>query len=375
MSLEADEEALLIPDASPRRSVAVPINHAYSTIGFNLAAEDQPGSRLSRSARARNASQPAFRNVGLGSVDRYGGDVIRRRKFGLRSANLLEPPPIDHQVPLKVSACCLAYNFDFERLNESINQRSNNVKILNEEVIYCWLPDWPADASAFVFGSYGSIVAWNLSSIKFSKFQESLLPMANNLLDERDEDSFEYIYGNGPFSVVDGRMIVPIEPNLLLDIRNRLSISYALATSVKLGSFEASIETTIREAQFIPEELATKGKISLSKLDVARKIGMLYMQKSSVNLMYDILDAPDFFWDFDNLRAIYQKCRRMVDIDQRVEVVNMRLDVVRELLEILRAELSEQHGARLEWVVIILIVVEVVLGISSLAFEIRNVLW
>ena len=38
----------------------------------------------------------------------------------------------------------------------------------------------------------------------------------------------------------------------------------------------------------------------------------------------------------------------MVDIDQRVEVVNMRLDVVRELLEILRVELSEQHSTRLE---------------------------
>ena len=38
----------------------------------------------------------------------------------------------------------------------------------------------------------------------------------------------------------------------------------------------------------------------------------------------------------------------MVDIDQRVEIVNMRLDVVRELLEILRVELSEQNGTRLE---------------------------
>ena len=117
---------------------------------------------------------------------------------------------------------------------------------------------------------------------------------------------------------------------------------------MKLASFEVAVEKTIRESRFIPEELALKGRISLSKNEVSQMIGELYMQKSSVNLMYDIIDAPDFFWDFDNLRAIYQKCRRMVDIDQRVEIVNMRLDVVRELLEILRVELSEQHGTRLE---------------------------
>jgi uncharacterized Rmd1/YagE family protein len=55
-------------------------------------------------------------------------------------------------------------------------------------------------------------------------------------------------------------------------------------------------------------------------------------------------------------RAIYQRCRRMVDIDQRVEIVNMRLDVVRELLEILRVELSEQHDTRLEVFIVLIIV-------------------
>ena len=98
-------------------------------------------------------------------------------------------------------------------------------------------------------------------------------------------------------------MVIPEENTTLMDIRNRLAISYALATSVKLGSFEAGIEKTIEDSRCIPEELSTKGHISLSKQEVSRKIGELYMQKSSVNLMYDILDAPDFFWDFDNLRC------------------------------------------------------------------------
>jgi uncharacterized Rmd1/YagE family protein len=88
-----------------------------------------------------------------------------------------------------------------------------------------------------------------------------------------------------------GRMILPEEHTTLLDIRNRLSISYALATSVKLGSFEVAIEKTIQESRYIPEELALRGRISLSKQEVSRKIGELYIQKSSVNLMYDILDT------------------------------------------------------------------------------------
>ena len=212
------------------------------------------------------------------------------------------------------------------------------------------LSAWPAGSDAFVFAPYGSVVAWNLPPDFLSKFYAVLMPAASKPLETPEEDNFEFAYtsGDATFSVVDGRMLIPEEVTPLLDIRNRLSVSYALATSVKLASFEVAVEKTIRESRFIPEELALKGRISLSKNEVSQMIGELYMQKSSVNLMYDIIDAPDFFWDFDNLRAIYQKCRRMVDIDQRVEIVNMRLDVVRELLEILRVELSEQHGTRLE---------------------------
>lgn len=36
----------------------------------------------------------------------------------------------------------------------------------------------------------------------------------------------------------------------------------------------------------------------MSKDEVSRKIGELYMLKSSVNLCFNILDAPDYFWDF-----------------------------------------------------------------------------
>jgi hypothetical protein len=40
-------------------------------------------------------------------------------------------------------------------------------------------------------------------------------------------------------------MVIPVEHTPLLDIRNRLSISYALATSVKLGSFEVCLDLSV----------------------------------------------------------------------------------------------------------------------------------
>jgi uncharacterized Rmd1/YagE family protein len=255
-------------------------------------------------------------------------------------------------IPLKVTASCVAHSFDMQKLRDFLELHSQLSKVFNEEVVFCSLNSWPQGCDAFVFASYGSIVSWNLPNEYFQKFKANILVAAEEPVEDPDEDDFDYCYSqtteSGHINISDGRMFLPEERTPLLDVRNRLSISYALATSVKLGTFEAEIAKTIDNARFIPEDLATTGRIQMDKQAVSKKIGELYIQKSSVNLMYDILDAPDFFWDFDSLRLIYQKCRRMVDIDQRVAIVNMRLDVVRELLEILRVELAEQHSIRLE---------------------------
>ena len=112
---------------------------------------------------------------------------------------------------MQVSACCLAYQFDFSKLLEIINARCHVVKPLNEEVIYCALSAWPSGADAFVFAPYGSIVVWwvamhalcgrqltwrcrNLPPAYAQKFGQILMPAATRALETADEDDFEYVY-------------------------------------------------------------------------------------------------------------------------------------------------------------------------------------
>jgi len=55
----------------------------------------------------------------------------------------------------------------------------------------------------------------------------------------------------------------------------------------------------------------------------------------------------------------------------RTEVLNKRLDMMRDLLDVLQQQMENAHGVQLEWIVIWLIIVEVVLqaiaiGVDSL---------
>ena len=93
-------------------------------------------------------------------------------------------------------------------------------------------------------------------------------------------------------------------------------------------------------------------------------MGELFIERNSINLHLDVLDAPEFFWEYPEMEPLYKMMSNYLDIKSRVEVLNQRLDVVHELFEMLGNELNHQHSSRLEWTIICLIVIEVLLTVS-----------
>ena len=151
---------------------------------------------------------------------------------------------------------------------------------------------------------------------------------------------------------------------------SRLAISQALAQSVKLSTFEEAIQKTYNLSKQIPLDLAHKGKISLSKREIRSKMGELFIERSSINLQTDVLDTPEFFWDYPELEPLYKLSANYLDIKTRVEVLNHRLDVVHELFQMLGTELNNQHATRLEFTIVLLIVIEVILSLMKDVFKI-----
>jgi uncharacterized Rmd1/YagE family protein len=58
-----------------------------------------------------------------------------------------------------------------------------------------------------------------------------------------------------------------------------------------------------------------------------------------------------------------------LEMNGRTEVLNKRLDMLRELLDVLQQQMENAHAAKLEWIVIWLIVIEVVLQVVAVAVE------
>lgn len=211
-----------------------------------------------------------------------------------------------------------------------------------------------APEETIFFFPYGATVFWGLTTEKISEMLREISDFEIGKLDEMEIDAFTYFYG--PAKVAEDEIFLPDH-----EINTKLAFSHGLAQSVKLGSFETRTYKTFNSVQNIPESLATQGEIPLSKKEIRRKMGQLFVERSSINLHVNILDMPEIFWEYPELEPYYAMIANYLDIKPRVEGLNKRLEIIHELFEMLGNELNHQHTSRLELIIISLIVIEVLI--------------
>ena len=246
----------------------------------------------------------------------------------------------------------------------------------------------PAVGDVFVFPS-GTVVAWAVPEHVLSGLvSDVLLPAAENPHPEHtEEEDLEYLIDpHRESSSIKGDTIVlgtkpkyhSIEGGLQatqISMQNRergrsldttlakIAFSSGLARSTKLAVLESLLNSYFQATKSIPQKLSRGGRIPFTRSFILQKTGQLLNIRAQLNLYSELADSlPDMFWDSRHelgLEGYYDQVGRTLDTSIRIKTLNSRMDYAQEIATILRQQLSEQHGVRLEWTIIILIMVEV----------------
>lgn len=209
---------------------------------------------------------------------------------------------------------------------------------------------------AFLF-EYGVLVCWDLAE---DERQALCYQLGGVILDEIKRpllESYTYQYADGgQVSIHNDHLILPSQ-----DLMLHLALSHAFAQSVKLDFFEEKAQLVIQENAYISKRLAQTGKVPLSRRDLAKLRGVLFDTSSDITLHFGLLDTPEFFWDYPEREQDYVLLAKYLDLLPRVEILNRKLSTIHELLDMLAAEQHHKHSAFLEWIIIILIAVDIII--------------
>ncbi|XP_017155117.1 required for meiotic nuclear division protein 1 homolog [Drosophila miranda] len=139
----------------------------------------------------------------------------------------------------------------------------------------------------------------------------------------------------------------------------KYTFSNAMAQSIKLGMWEATLDRYIDSIEHLTEDLKRGRRLRISRAAMLRKTGELFALRHVINLSSDLLDAPDFYWDREELEGLYLQVCSYFSISRRTKVMNEKISHCVELAELVSHNLNDAHHIRLEWMIIILIMVEV----------------
>lgn len=269
---------------------------------------------------------------------------------------------------LTVIAFATAEQYQLERLSYALQNQNfyeTKQRLSNEEcgpdVLHITAKYDIANSSSDVyFFREGTVVLWNCTDTEINNILHFLKPFEKEAYDDTTvlQESEIMLYNTGESTARLKNNSFYISKNIDSDME-KYTFSNAMSLSVKLGIWEASLERYVESMAHVTGNLRKGGSIQISRPEMLRKTGELFALRHLINLSSDLLDVPDFYWDREQLEKLYQQTCSYFSINRRTRVMNEKLNHCVELADLINSNLNDNHHVRLEWMIIILIMVEV----------------
>ncbi|WP_258104528.1 RMD1 family protein [Marinoscillum sp. MHG1-6] len=132
-----------------------------------------------------------------------------------------------------------------------------------------------------------------------------------------------------------------------------------LAQSVALDHYNALSQYILGEIKSYTQYMQVHGKVKLGHRQALKFIGRTLNTKNNIAENLYILDSPEAAWQDEYLDRLHHILARHFELVQRNREIENTLKIIEDNLAVYTAYNHHRESSRLEWIIIILIVIEV----------------
>ncbi len=138
-------------------------------------------------------------------------------------------------------------------------------------------------------------------------------------------------------------------------------ISLVLSQSVGLEKREKSLEVKMGEIKKIYEKIE---KLQIKdRKELMKFAGSIAKERFDILNQLYLLDKPDIIWDDSELESLYNQLSYQLELKNRFEVIEYKITHLKESLELATDLVNQKSSEYLEWIIILLIGVEIIFTI------------
>lgn len=215
---------------------------------------------------------------------------------------------------------------------------------------------------AAVLFRYGVVVMFGLTPIEQAAFLNHLEPFVLQRHTEPETESTEVLVRPELGEGIDKGTIVIREFNV-----ERLQlIADVLAKSVTLATCEASVSEVFERIEPLAADLQRRGKGVWQSRGLLRHIGgALLIQHRTIGRV-ETVEKPELLWEHPELERLYKRLSDEYELPERQLALESKLTLISRTAETLLELLQNKRSLRVEWYIVILIVVEIILTLYEM---------
>ena len=222
------------------------------------------------------------------------------------------------------------------------------------------------DSQKIYIYSFGSIIFINFNH---SEIQNSLKLLKNFIKDIKiaSMDKFTDSYA---VKIVENTDLILNNDELITGRYNPYFsdiISVVLAKSVALERIEDNIDRILDDIEDIIDFME-KGQFKIKDSKMAKLASQILKFKYYTISYIMLLDKPDITWENMELENLYLKMSELFELNERYEMIKHKTEMLLDVTDIFTGLTYYNREIKLEWMIVILIIIEILLSLFQLFF-------
>lgn len=210
------------------------------------------------------------------------------------------------------------------------------------------------DKLLYIF-KYGVVCFLNFSATERDELRALITSFCRNPLEVPLSEEF-LVETNAPAPAFGfNKISIPSQDTGSLRII-MLNVSQSVALDYYSDLTNRLLEETNRHTQI----LERKGSLDITGKNLRKYIGKTLYLKNQISENLYIFDSPTETWENEELNRVDSGMKRTFDLQERFRNIEDELEIVKENLELFKDIMQHRHSNLLEWIIIILILVEVI---------------
>ncbi|KAJ4764159.1 Sporulation protein RMD1 [Rhynchospora pubera] len=214
---------------------------------------------------------------------------------------------------------------------------------------------------------YGSVVLFNVSDHEADGYLKIVEKHASGILPEMRKDDYAVVEKPSLESWMQGGLDYIMLRNLSIDgIR---TIGSVLGQSIALDYYIRQVDGMVAEFTDINRGMEKTGTFTMKRKKLFQLVGKANSNLADVILKLGLFERSDIAWKNANYAQIWEYLRDEYELTQRFGNLDFKLKFVEHNIRFLQEILQNRKSDFLEWLIIILISVEILISVYNIVRE------